>query len=72
MFSISLIVCKYSYAEFAWLKRITLCFDSCDLTKGIKWHNALQLQKNNSINSEVLILIVVIYALFPRVGFVYV
>ena len=39
MFSISLIVCKYSYAEFAWLKRITLCFDSCDSTKGIKWHN---------------------------------
>ena len=39
-FPISLIVCKYSYAEFAWLKRITLCFDSCDWTKGIKWHNA--------------------------------
>ena len=36
----SLIVCKYSYAEFVWLKRITLCFDSCDSTKGIKWHNA--------------------------------
>ena len=40
LFSLSLIVCKYSYAEFAWLKRITLCFDSCDSTKGIKWHNA--------------------------------
>ena len=40
VFSISLIVCKYSYAEFAWLKRITLCFDSCDSTTGIKWHNA--------------------------------
>ena len=40
LFSISLFVCKYSYAEFAWLKRITLCFDSCDSTKGIKWHNA--------------------------------
>ena len=22
------------------IKRITLCFDSCDSTKGIKWHNA--------------------------------
>ena len=30
----------YRYAEFAGLKRITLCFDSCDSTKGIKWHNA--------------------------------
>ena len=38
--SISQIVCKYSYAEFAWLKRIMLCFDSSDSTKGIKWHNA--------------------------------